>query len=301
MAKGKDTKTENVEIITEVLKITQGGLDACLLGTSPIILNRLSEKVKHELLMPRGRKTATEKALSLKHDPFAEYRAAPYILADPREATFLAHVAAAFKGAMETAALDLPGAKKAQIGRLVRVEGEHVGLYGVPRLFMRPVRSADMNRTPDIRTRVILPTWAARVHITYPQQLIRPQAVANLLGAAGFTAGVGDWRPEKGGNYGQFRIIEENDPAFKRVVAAGGRAAQEEGMANPVCYDDETTELLTWYQAELIERKQRGVDTHVATTHAAADSRHQGPGKRARTDHAAAHRPNGAGSSESLA
>jgi len=272
-----------------------------MLGTEGLICNRLSEKVKHELLAPRGRLTEFDKATRLKHDPIAEYRASPYTLKDARQPTLLAHVSAAFHKAMMTAALDMPGARKTEIGRRTWVEGEHVGLYGKPYVFMRPVRSADMNRTPDIRTRLLLPEWAARVTVTFVQPLITAQAVANLLAAAGMMIGVGDWRGEKGGSWGRFRICDKDDPDFLRIVKTGGRAAQEDGLANPVCYDDETTELLSWYQAEMEIRKQKGASQHVTAANGGTDRVDQITGKRARANHAAPGREGGARPSQSLA
>jgi hypothetical protein len=303
MTKGKDNKPgAATHTITDILKITQGTLDVWLVGGEPIILNRMSEKAKHELLVPHGRLTEVEKQTRLKHDPIAEYRASPYTLKDARQPTLLAHLAAAFKKAMMTAALDLPGTKKAQIGRLVWVQGQYVGLYGLPKLFMAPVRSADMNRTPDIRTRAIVPEWAAHLEVTFTQPLIRAQAVANLLGAAGLIAGVGDWRPEKGaGNFGQFRIVDQDDKTLRRIMATGGRAAQEAALAKPVAYDDETTEMLSWYDAELANRKQKGADTHViAASDGSTDRVHSTVGKRARTNHSAPSGRGGAVALESL-
>ena len=61
--------------ITDILKVTTGSFECCIVGTSPLVLNRMSEKAKHELLMPKGRKNATERATSLKHVPVDEYRA----------------------------------------------------------------------------------------------------------------------------------------------------------------------------------------------------------------------------------
>jgi hypothetical protein len=100
--------------ITDILKVSTGSFECCLVGTSPLVLNRMSEKAKHELLMPKGKKTATEKALSLKHMPIDEYRASAYTLKDGP--ALLALMSTAFKGALRSAALDMPGAKKAQIG-----------------------------------------------------------------------------------------------------------------------------------------------------------------------------------------
>lgn len=246
--------------VSDILKVSQGQFECCIVGTSPLILNRMSEKAKRELLMPRGRKNAVEKATTLKHSPMDEYRASAYRLPDPNAPTYLAHLSTAFKGALRTAALDMPGAKKSQIGRLTYIAGDYVGIYGVPKLFMSVTRSADINKTPDIRTRAIVPHWACRVVVTYVQPLIRAQAVANLLAAAGLTIGVGDWRPEKGaGSYGQFRISDQNDAEFREIVKNGGRKAQVAAIETPVCYDDETAELLSWYDDEVGRRQLKGV------------------------------------------
>lgn len=256
MAKAKtSTSSESVDI----LQVERGTLDLCVLGTSPIILNRMSEKAKRELLLPKGRKTAAEKATTLKHNPLEEYRASAYRIQSADSPTLLAILSTSFKGAMATAALDLPGAKKAQIGRLTYVNGDYVPIYGLPQLFMSVVRSADMNKTPDIRTRAIIPEWACRLKVTYIKPLMTPQAVLNLIAASGLTIGVGDWRPEKGkGNYGQFEIVSDEDARFMDIVKRGQRMAQQAALDTPVCYDDETSSLLAWFDDEMDARKRRG-------------------------------------------
>lgn len=240
----------------EIAPISTGTVNFAVVGQSPIILNRLSEKAKRELLLPGGRRrSAAARAATLKHSPIDEYRDAPYTLDEDDAATYLAIMATAFKSAMRTAALDLPGATKAQVGRLVYVEGEMVGVFGIPKLFMSITRSADMNHTPDVRTRCILPEWAAVVSVSYVKPIISPNSVANLLAAGGRTAGVGDWRVEKGsGSYGRYTVTDVKDETFQRIVAAGGRSAQIEAMENPIPYDRETSDLLAWYDIELKSR-----------------------------------------------
>jgi hypothetical protein len=252
----KKTPTHEV---SEIIEVTRGQFECCILGTSPLILNRMSEKAKRELLMPKGRKNAIDKATSLKHNPVEEYRASAYRMPETQP-TLLGILSTAFKRAMGTAALDMPGAKKAQIGRLTYIEGDYVGIFGVPQLFMSIVRSADMNKTPDVRTRAIVPHWACRVRVTYVEPLIRPQAVANLLAAAGLTVGVGDWRPEKGaGSYGQFQIVGGDHAGFLDLLKTGGRGDQADALETPVCYDEETADLLAWYDDERAKRNLRGV------------------------------------------
>ncbi len=152
--------------IIEIPETVIGQIETGIVGLTPFLHNRMSEKARHELLMPRGRKNAAERASTLKHDPVEEFRASMYRLAEDDAPTQAAMMASAFKGAMMTAALDLPGASKAQIGRLVWVEGHYIPIWGDLKLHMSVTRSADMAKTPDIRTRAITPEWAAIITIS---------------------------------------------------------------------------------------------------------------------------------------
>ena len=249
MATSKPTQTS-----IELTEFKSGRVDFCLVGLTPIILNRLSEKAKRELFMPKGRKTAADKAGTLKHHPFEEFRDAPYLNPDKNAPTYIEHLSTAFKAAIRGAGVDMPGSSKAQLGRLLWAEGERVSIYGSPKLFMAITRSADMNKTPDIRTRAIIENWACRFSVSFVEPVLNVKVVANLLSAAGLIQGVGDWRPEKGsGNYGQFKIVTENDAQFKAITKIGWKQ-QFAAMQNPVAYDHETEELLEWFKSEVDRR-----------------------------------------------
>jgi hypothetical protein len=238
----------------EIAAIQATTTQFAILGKRPVILNRMSQKARFELLAPRGRKTTADKAMSLKHDPYEEFRASPYTLDEEDTETYLALMSSSFKGAMATAALDLPGSSKKQIGRLVWVEDDYTPLYGLPLLSMGVVRNSDPGHTPDIRSRAIVPEWACIIHVTYIETLIRRQAILNLLVAGGLTVGVGDFRPEKGkGTYGQFEVCNLDDPRFL-AVCQQGRAAQKEAMEHPIPFDTETEELLAMWTAETRRR-----------------------------------------------
>lgn len=251
----KKAATESPELVVNRLDVEQ--VDLYLLGSTPFIFNRVSEKSKHELLMPRstGKLTASEKASKLKHDVRTEFLSSMYMHRDDTFPTRLRFPSTAPKKAMTTAALDLPGVKKAQIGRLVWISGTSINIFGVPQLFMSIVRSADINKTPDVRTRAILPEWACTIQISCVRPILSAVAMANLLAAAGLLCGLGDWRQEKGsGNHGQFELVEKDDPRFLAIVANQGRKAQDIAIKNPATYDDETDEMLTWYDTELARR-----------------------------------------------
>lgn len=250
-------KKEDVsELVVNQLQVESIKLH--LLGRTPFIFNRVSQKAKRELLMPRstGKKTASEKAAALKHNPHEEFPASMYTYRDDDHPTRLYFPGNAPKKAMGTAALDMPGLKKAQIGRLVWLPASTIDIYGVPQLHMGVVRCQDINRTPDIRTRAILPQWACELVVVCVRPILSARAIANLLAASGLLCGLGDWRQEKGsGSYGQFELVQEDDPRYLSIVQSQGRVAQDAAIKNPAMWDDETEELLSWFDAELNRRQ----------------------------------------------
>ena len=254
-------KSESREV--QIVQVAKGQVDFCILGTSPIVLNRMSEKARRELLLPR-KKTAADRAQSLKHNPYDEFKASPYINHDEKGPTYLQHLASAFKGAVAAAALDVPGSSKAQIGRLCWVEGERVDLYGIPELFMAIVRSADMNKTPDVRTRAIVPKWACRISISFSKPILNETAITNLLAFAGFSQGTGDGRNGKGKlTYGSFEIVSADNADYLHLLKHCGRKPQMAAMDEPKFYDAETEELYEWFQEEI---KRRGREDEVRPT-----------------------------------
>jgi hypothetical protein len=268
MAPRTASKITTTDQVIDVVEVRQGEVEFCLLGNTPLIQERMSQKSRQELLLPKGRKNAAERSTTLKHDPLAEYRASAYTVRDGP--TLLGMPATAIKDSLRTAALDLAGVSKAQTGRLLYVVGDKVPIWGKPELLMAVVRSADIGHTPDIRSRPILPQWATRVTVRFTMPQMTAQAISRLLTMAGFTAGIGGWRQELGaGNYGLFSIVAADDPEFLDVVATGGRTVQEAALENPDTYDDETDELLRWYHDEVKLRVMQGA-ANVRTA-AAAD------------------------------
>jgi hypothetical protein len=234
----------------DIMKFTRETATFCVLGIAPLFMERMSEKVKGGLLSPAPKKNASEKASTLKHDPLQEYRDSAYTSMLEGNPTRLQLLSTAFKRAMATAALEIPGAKKAQIGRLTYVPGQYVDVYGLPKMSMAVVRSSDMNRTPDIRTRLVVPEWAALLSVSYVTPQLNHQSIGNLLVAAGDFIGVGGWRPEKGsGAFGRFMLVEEDHKDFVRITKIG-RTQQDKALLMPDFFDKETQDLYEWYLAD---------------------------------------------------
>lgn len=248
MAKEKATTKSEIQI--ESLKV--GRITVWIRGTTPLICNRMAVKAMRELLNPKGKKTVAEKQQTLKHDPLSEYRNSMSVRHGDGP-TRLLIPSPAIKGSLASAALETPGTSRAQIGRLVWVEGFSCDLYGVPKLHMGIVRSADMNKTPDVRTRAIIEEWCVRATIQYVRPQLSDKTLLQLLANGGIIIGVGDFRQEKGkGNFGQYEIVNEEDCAD--IIATGGMAAQDAAILNPECFDADTSELLAWFYTEVEKR-----------------------------------------------
>lgn len=250
MAKIKETA------LLEVREIEMRTFRANLLGTSPMIMNRFSQKAWQELLFPSERRSRATMEQTLKHDPIAEFRGAIYRCRDEKAPTLVHVPNGAFHGALAAAAIDIPGAARAKIERLTKVIDVTVHLYGVPQMFMAMVRNSDMNHTPDVRTRPIFPEWACSIEVQYIKTVLTERTLMHLLGAAGKIVGIGDWRGQKGGPYGAFDIVGDDNATFKRIVKNQAKVAQRKAYEDPAAFDPDTEELFAWFQAELSKREK---------------------------------------------
>lgn len=249
----KKTTSETELVITAPMT---GGLVVYVRGLTPFICNAPSEKAKHELLLPK-RKSKSERQASLKHSPLDEYRNSVYKFRGDDAPTRIFFPSGGFKKACMSAALEIGGASKASIARLVWIVGIDTPIYGIPQMLMSVTRSADINHTPDIRTRAVIPNWAARLEFRYMAPQLNQQAIVNLLHGAGLMIGVGDWRQEKGsGSFGQFEIVNEEE--FHEIASIGGREAQNAALETPAFYDVETEQQYEWYMEEVARRRQAG-------------------------------------------
>ena len=234
--------------------LKQGRVTLTLVGMTGFYFNAMSAKAKRSLLIGGGKKTAAEKK-DLKHDPEQEFRDSIYRMPDGE--TYLGFPAPGVKGAMATAALETPGVTKSSVQRLIFLPEQRIKMWGKPLLKMDVVRSADMNKTPDVRTRAFLPRWVAEVQIAYTMPTLSAHSIVSLLSNAGVIVGIGDFRQEKGrGSYGTFAVTGEDGGEWADYIAevkAEGREVQMAAMADPEMADEDTSDLMDM----LIEERGR--------------------------------------------
>lgn len=246
----------NEDEVIEIKQITTAKIKFLLLGTTALLMHRYPMKAWHELLLPKGRKNAAERAETLKHDPLMEFRESVYRNRDSHEPAMFHLPTGCFTKGMANAALDIPGATKAAITRLVWITSMQINLFGVPQMHMAMVRQSDMRHTPDVRTRAMFPEWACEIEVSYVSTILKQHQIANLLSAAGQIIGVCEWRQEKGGPYGKFTIVDENNEDYKRIVKQQGREPQHAALMKPSAVDPETEELYAWFVEEAARREK---------------------------------------------
>ena len=245
-------KAKDAQVV--VAPLEKNTLEVCILGRSPgLISNRMSNKL--ELLGPEWKqRNAASRATRHKHMPRQEFINSAYLDHNDESPTYLRFKTDAFKAAMCDAALDIPGVTKSSLDRLTEVVEEWAPIYGLPRLFMTVVRQAGIQKTPDIRTRCLVPMWATKLQVSYVRPNVEAQNIARLMAYAGELQGVGDWRQGKGGGrFGKFEIVSPDDERWLQIMRTGGRQQQIELMNNPVPYDDESAEMLAWHD-EMLSR-----------------------------------------------
>lgn len=77
----------------------------------------------------------------------------------------------------------------------------------------KPIESYSIDRRPVVvgkarvlRCRPSFPKWRVKLALEVDTAILRPDDVKDALALAGRIVGVGDYRPEKGGGFGRFRV-----------------------------------------------------------------------------------------------
>jgi hypothetical protein len=172
-----------------------------LIGDSPLIVHAWSEKAKRQML-DKQMKRAT-KAKEAK-DPEADYEACFY----RTENGAYGFPAIGVKAAM-VSACRFVDAKMTVMRGAFHIDCEMLTVIGEPRPREDMVRVG--MGTADIRYRPEFPEWSILVTIKFNASVISAEQIANLLNAAGFGVGIGEWRPEKSGSYGRFHVATSEE------------------------------------------------------------------------------------------
>jgi hypothetical protein len=187
---------EQTQII-ELPKLNIQRLMIKLVGDSPLICHRWSEKAKREMLQKQMKKAKTAKEAK---DPQQDFLSSLYVLPDGK----YGFPVVAFKAAAVNACSHVDGVTKVEARGAFHINGEMAIIEG-----SKPAIREDMVRIfsgADIRYRGEFKTWSVKLDIRYNAAVLSAEQVTNLFNTAGFAIGVGEWRPQKNGSYGMFHV-----------------------------------------------------------------------------------------------
>jgi hypothetical protein len=191
----------------EITRLDAETIDVPIIGTSPLIVHRFSEKSKRAMLdAMQGRKSPQQ-----PRDPQADYEGAFYRLADGRYGfPVIAFKAATVGGARFYGSQ----VTMTSLRQLIFMNGE-AGRDGQQLAVItgEPTMREDVVRVgrgvADLRYRPEFREWSTVLRVTYVRANLTRGSVVSLIDAGGMGVGVGEWRPEKSGEFGTYRVDQD--------------------------------------------------------------------------------------------
>jgi hypothetical protein len=186
------------ETVIELPKMDIQTMEITLVGDSPLICHKWSDKAKKMMLDKQLKKAKTAKAAK---DPEQDFKDSLY----PHPDGGYGFPVVAFKAAAVNACSHVDGVTKVAARGAFHINGEMAKIEGSD-----PEPREDMVRiamgTADIRYRGQFVEWRTTLEVRYNVNVLSAEQIVNLFNVAGFGIGVGEWRPQKNGSYGMFHV-----------------------------------------------------------------------------------------------
>ena len=221
---------KNEEVVVSIMPLEEKTVKVRIVGLTPLIVHSWSEKAKKEMLDKQMKVTVTKSRAA--KDPFDDFVQSLYWLeGKPEESTPEAFQKAiengarfGFKvGAVKMAAnsaayragwvknmMSLRGSYflDAGDGEFFEIKDATTGKPCVP--VMREDNVKIAGGTADLRYRGEFDNWMAEFNLSYNANgEFSLEQLLNCINYGGYSVGIGEWRPEKDGEFGRYRIETE--------------------------------------------------------------------------------------------
>jgi len=177
-------------------------LEVTIKGKTALIYHKWSQKAKDMILSKQQKKASKGREI---RNPKQEYKDSFYY----NEKGDIAFPAGSIKKAIVGAARSVDDVAMTQIRGAIFVLGDDDNLINVD--YKKKEMREDMVRigrgSADLRYRGQLKGWSMKLKIEFNANVFSAEQVMNLLETAGFSQGLGEWRPERNGDYGKFTCM----------------------------------------------------------------------------------------------
>lgn len=189
--------------VIEILPLDVGTLMLEIIGDSPLITHAWSEKAKGQM---RDKQQGRAQNRKEPKNPQAEFEAAFHRLPDGRPG----FPALGFKAAAVAAARQLDGVQMTFLRGAFHVPGDLVPIEAGNVTMREDTVRVGMG-VADLRYRPEFWPWSTVLPIRYNRRALTVERIVHLFNQGGFSVGVGEWRPERDGNFGMFHVqtVEE--------------------------------------------------------------------------------------------
>jgi hypothetical protein len=174
-----------------------------LIGDAPLICHAWSQKAKQQML---DKQTKQAKAARAAKDPMQDFLDSLY----PFPGGGYGFPAIGLKSSAVDACSHVEGITKVEARGAFHIQAELVKIESG-----EPTMREDMVRvglgTADIRYRGQFLKWAINVPITFNAGVLSVGQITNLFNVAGFSIGIGEWRPQRDGMFGLFHVAREGE------------------------------------------------------------------------------------------
>ncbi len=214
MAKAKEQE------VVEIKAVDIKRVKVKIVGDTPLIVHKWSEKAKKQML--DGQTKATKTKGREPKDPYDDFiRSLYWIEGEPDKSTVEAFEAAVKNGAkwgFPVSAVKMAGNSAAYRLGWVKNQMQLRGSYFLHTEYgdMAEIKGAipeireDMVRIPtgaDIRYRGEFKGWYMDMILEYNAGgALTLEQIINVINAGGYTVGIGEWRPEKDGTFGRYHV-----------------------------------------------------------------------------------------------
>lgn len=210
---------EGVQLISiPEIKIKEANVT--IIGDSPLIINKFSEKAKREILDKQMKKAKKAKEAKV---PFYDFVQSLHWITPmpdfegkteeeikeifnkaiedgakfgfPTVGIKQSAISAAYRGGLAKNKVSLQGAFHIK-GELAEIQGELTMREDYVKI---PMGGADIVYRGEFKE-----GWKSTFTVIFDEGVISLEQIVQMINLGGFSVGIGDWRTEKGGNFGMF-------------------------------------------------------------------------------------------------